>query len=207
MIAVQAALLHRVRTGEGQYVELPMLETFTGFLLAEHLHGQAFLPERGDFGHPSTITRHRRPVETKDGYIVIMPADQEGSRRFLEIGGFSDPYGSPRYLAAEGGKARVAVYYAMLEEAAATRTTAEWMAICDEISVPAMRANRLGEVFDDPHLKAVGFFEERELPGGAGRYRAMRPGMKFSRSPAAIRRDPPRLGQDTAEILDSLKSR
>jgi crotonobetainyl-CoA:carnitine CoA-transferase CaiB-like acyl-CoA transferase len=207
VIAVQAALLHRARTGEGQYVELPMLETFTGFILAEHLNGQAFVPEKGKFGHPTTITPHRRPMPTKDGYIVIMPASQEAAQRFLEIGGFPDPYHSARYLEAEGGKARVAVYYKMLEEAAATRTTAEWMAICAEAAIPAMRANRLGEVFEDPHLKAVGFFEERDLPGGAGRYRAMKPALKFSRSPAAIRRDPPRLGQDTADVLDSLKNR
>ena len=205
VIAVQAALLHRARTGEGQYVELPMLESFTGFILAEHLHAQTFVPARGKFGHPTTITPHRRPMKTKDGYIVIMPASQEAAQRFLELGGFPDPYNSARYLEAEGGKARVAVYYQMLEEAAARHTTAEWMAICAEAAIPAMRANRLDEVFEDPHLKAVGFFEERTLPGGAGLYRAMQPAIKFSKSPAAITRDPPRLGQDTDAVLASLK--
>ena len=204
-IATQAALLHRARTGEGQYVEVPMLETFTGFILAEHLHGQSFVPARGGFGHPTTVTPHRRPVETKDGHIVIMPASQETARRFLELGGFEDPYNSPRYLEAESGKARVAVYYAMLAEAARTRTTDEWLEICAEASIPAMRANRLDEVFEDPHFKATGFFETRALPGGAGDYRAMKPGLKFSATPAGIRRDPPRLGQDTDEVLAAIR--
>lgn len=201
VIAVQAALLHRARTGEGQHVEVPMLETFTGFILAEHLHGQAFVPARGSFGHPTTITPYRRPLKTKDGFIAILPSSQEAAKRFLELGGIADPYNSPRYLEPDSGKAKVAVYYAMLAEAAATRTTEEWLAICAEASIPAMRANRLNEVFDDPHLKATGFFETRELPGGAGAYRAMRPGLKFEKTPAAIRRDPPRLGQDTDAVL------
>jgi len=206
VIATQAALVHRARTGEGQYVEVPMLETFTGFILAEHLNGHTYVPSRGKYGHPTTITPHRRPMKTKDGFIVILPNSQDSARRFIEMGGIPDPYNSPRYLAAEG-KGRVDAYYAMLNEAAATRTTEEWLKICAEVSIPAMRANRLDEVFEDPHFKATGFFEERELPGGIGRYRAMKPGLRFEKSPCAIRLDPPRTGQHTEEVLAEIAAR
>lgn len=200
-IAVLAALQHRNRTGEGQYVEVPMLETFTGYIMAEHLHGQTFVPARGKFGHPTTITPHRRPYKTKDGYIVIMPANRDGSNRFLEMGGFPDPYNSERFLSAPDGRARVTAYYGMMEEAALKYTTDEWMTICAEASIPAMRANRLEDLFDDPHFAATGFFETRELPDGLGAYRSMKPGLKFSKSPASVRREPPRLGQDTDAVL------
>lgn len=203
-IATLAALTHRARTGEGQYVEVPMLETFTGFMLAEHLHGQSFVPARGRFGHPTTITPHRRPYKTKDGHIVIMPASQEASNRFLELGGVKDPYNSPRFLEAKDGKARVDAYYELMAETALTRTTEDWMAICAEARIPAMRANRLTEIFDDPHFKATGYFEERQLPGEAGGYRSMKPGLKFARTPASVRRDPPSLGQHTDEVLKEL---
>jgi crotonobetainyl-CoA:carnitine CoA-transferase CaiB-like acyl-CoA transferase len=206
VIATQAALVHRARTGEGQYVEVPMLETFTGFILAEHLNGQTYVPSRGKYGHPTTITPHRRPMRTKDGWIIVLPNSQDSARRFIEMGGIPDPYNSPRYLAAEG-KGRVDTYYAMLNEAAATKTTEEWMQICAEASIPAMRANRLEEVFDDPHFKATGFFEERDLPGGLGRYRAMKPGLKFEKTPCEIRYDPPRIGQDTEEVLAEIATR
>jgi crotonobetainyl-CoA:carnitine CoA-transferase CaiB-like acyl-CoA transferase len=207
VIATQAALVHRERTGEGQYVEVPMLETFTGFILAEHLNGHAYVPARGKYGHPTTITHHRRPMKTKDGFIVILPNSQESAKRFIEMGGIPDPYNSPRYLAAEGGKARVDAYYAMQCEAALTKTTAEWLAICAEVSIPAMRANRLDEVFEDPHFKATGFFEERQLPDGLGGYRAMKPGLRFEKTPCAITRDPPRIGQDTEEVLAEIAAR
>ena len=73
---------------------------------------------------------------------------------------------------------------------------ADWNAKrVDEI----MRANGLDEVLDDPHLKAVGFFETREHPTEGG-WRTIKPPVKFSKTPATIRTAPPRPGQDTKEI-------
>ena len=92
----------------------------------------------------------------------------------------------------------------MMEEAALTRTTDDWMAVCAQSRIPAMRANGLDDLFDDPQLKQT-VFETRELPDGLGQYRAMKPGLKFAKSPVSIRRDPPRLGQDTAAVLDEIK--
>jgi crotonobetainyl-CoA:carnitine CoA-transferase CaiB-like acyl-CoA transferase len=88
----------------------------------------------------------------------------------------------------------------MMRDAAATRTTDEWMRLCDEHDIPAMRANELTTLFEDPHLKAVGFFEEREI-ASEGRYRAMRPGLRFAKTPCAIRRDPPTIGEHTDEVM------
>ena len=202
-IATLAALQHRNRTGEGQFVEVPMLETFTGFIQIEHLWGKTYLDAQGKFGHPSTITPHRKPYKTKDGYIAVLPASREGSVKFLELGGIPDAYESERFLSAQGGKARVNAYYEMMRDAAATRTTDEWMELCDKHHIPAMRANEMSTLFDDPHFKAVGFFEEREI-ASEGRYRAMRPGLKFSKSPCAIRLDPPTVGEHTADVLGKL---
>lgn len=202
-IATLAALQHKNRTGEGQYVQVPMLETFTGYIQVEHIWGKTYPEVPGKYGHPTTITPHRRPYPTKDGHIVVLPADREGSEKFLELGGFPDAYNSKRFLEAESGKARVEVYYEMMREAAATRTTKEWMDLCAEYSVPAMRANDGDSLFDDPHLKAIGFFEEREIKS-EGKYRAMRPGLQFEKSPSAIRLDPPAIGEHTDEVLAML---
>ena len=199
VIAALAALRHKERTGEGQYVCVPMLETFTGYLMAEHLYNETYVPPTGHFGHTTTITPYRKPFATKDGHLAVMPANQAQAARFLELGGIADAYNSERFLATRGAPARVAEYNAMLAEACATRTTAEWMALCAENSIPAMVANQPAEIFDDPQLKET-LFEERQLEG-EGAYRAMRPGVRFSKTPAAIRRDPPPLGRDTEEVL------
>ncbi len=199
VIAALAALRHKERTGEGQYVCVPMLETFTGFLMAEHLYNETYLPPTGHFGHTTTITPHRRPWPTKDGWLMVMPANQTQAARFMALGGLPNAYESERFTSKQGAAARVAEYNAMMAEATATRTTAEWLALCAEHAIPAMVANRPEDIFADPQLRET-LFETRQLEG-EGPYRAMRPGLRFAATPAAIRRDPPPLGRDTAQVL------
>ncbi|MGH7023796.1 MAG: CaiB/BaiF CoA transferase family protein [Caulobacteraceae bacterium] len=198
-IACLAALRHKERTGEGQYVCVPMLECFTSYIMAEHLYGETFVPATGAFGHTTTITPHRKPLRTKDGWLMVQPASREQAARFMALGGLPDAYESERFLSAATSKEKVDAYYAMMAEAAASRTTAEWMEITAANSIPAMVANGAREVLEDPQL-SVTLFEERDLEG-EGRYRAMKPPLRFSKSPASIRRDPPRLGADTGAVL------
>jgi crotonobetainyl-CoA:carnitine CoA-transferase CaiB-like acyl-CoA transferase len=199
VIAALSALRHKERTGEGQYVAVPMLETFTGFLMAEHLYNQVYVPPTGRMGHTTTITPYRRPYRTKDGHLAVLAANREQSARFLALGGFPDAYESERFLSKSGGAARVAEYYAMMDEAALAHTTEDWMRLCAEHSIPAMRANTPDEIFDDPQLRET-LFEERDLEG-EGRYRAMKPGLRFAKTPVSIRRDPPPIGRHTEEVM------
>jgi crotonobetainyl-CoA:carnitine CoA-transferase CaiB-like acyl-CoA transferase len=198
VIGSLAALRHKERTGEGQFVTVPMLETFTGFVMAEHLYGETYVPPTGHFGHTTTLTPYRRPYRTKDGYLTVLPASRAQSARFLELGGLPGAYESERFVSKGSGQ-RVAEYYAMMDEAAAAHTNAEWMALCAANSIPAMVANRPDEIFEDPQLKAT-LFEERQLEG-EGPYRAMKPGLRFSKTPVSIRLDPPPVGRHTAEVL------
>ena len=120
----------------------------------------------------------------------------------MELGGLPGAYESERFTSKPSGKEKVAEYYAMMAEAAETRTTEEWMALGAAHSIPVMRANTPKMIFEDAQLSQT-LFEEREL-AGEGIYRAMKPGLRFSKTPASIRRDPPRIGQDTAEVLAEL---
>ncbi len=198
-IAALGALRHKERTGEGQYVCVPMLETFTGFIMAEHLYGKTWDPPTGSFGMTTTVTPYRRPLRTKDGWIWVMPAGQDQAARFLELGGIPGAYESERFVSAEAPGGKVRVYNEMLAEAAATRTTAEWLDLCAAHSVPAMIANRSEDIFTDPQLART-LFETREI-AGQGPYKAMKPGIRFARTPATIRREPPDVGADTREVL------
>ncbi len=201
-IAALAALRHKEQTGEGQYVAVPMLECFTGFMMADNLYGETFIPPVGHIGYTGAITPYRRPLPTADGWIMVMPADTVQAARFLALGGLPDAYESERFLAAQGAAAKVAVYNAMIAEAAATRTTADWMALADANNIPLMIAHQTEDILHDPQLKHT-LFEQRQLEG-EGAYRAMKPPLRFSKTPAAIRRDPPPLGRDTDEVLAEL---
>lgn len=198
--ATLAALFHRERSGEGQFVEVPMFESFTSFLLAEHLYGETFEPSVSHMGHTPALAADRRPLKCKDGYIAIQPVSRAASARFLELGGMPGAYESPRFASAPRER-RVAVHYEMLREAALAHGVADWMRLGDEHRIPIMRANTLDGVLDDPHLKAVEFFELREHPS-EGRWRSMKPPVKFSKTPASVRTDPESPGASTDAVLD-----
>jgi crotonobetainyl-CoA:carnitine CoA-transferase CaiB-like acyl-CoA transferase len=196
--AVLAALFHRERMGEGQFVEVPMFESFTHFLLAEHLYGATFEPTKSHVGHTPALAADRKPLKTKDGHIAMQPYSRAIAAKFLELGGIPNFYENERFANAPP-RARVGIYYEMLREAALTRTTEEWLKLGEENRVPIMRANTLDEVLTDPHLQAVGFFQMREHPT-EGKWRTMKPPVKFSKTPSSIRRDPSRPGADNDTI-------
>jgi crotonobetainyl-CoA:carnitine CoA-transferase CaiB-like acyl-CoA transferase len=88
----------------------------------------------------------------------------------------------------------------MIEELTEQKTTQEWLDALLPLSIPIVRMNRLDDLPNDPHLKAVGFFERHDHPH-AGPYFALRPPVRFFGTPANIRRHPPRLGEQTREVL------
>ena len=150
-------------------------------------------------GHTPALASDRRPLKCKDGHICIQPVSRAASAKFMELGGIPDAYESERFLSAPKGS-RVAVYYAMQREAAMAHTVEEWMKLGEQNRIPIMRANGLDEVLNDPHLKAVDFFQLHEHPSEGG-WRAMRPPVKFSKTPASIRRPPPLPGQDNEDVI------
>ena len=83
---------------------------------------------------------------------------------------------------------------------AVTRTNAEWLADLDRLNIPAMSVNSLESLLHDPHLEAVGFWQTVDHPT-EGRMRL--PGLpaSYGKTPGAIRRLPPRLGEHSAEVL------
>lgn len=200
--SAMAALLHRERTGEGQFVEVPMFECFAYFNMTENLYGHTFDPPTGEYGYSRVFNPNRKPYPTQDGYLAILPYSDAQWDDFFEIGGM--PPGTftknPRYATYSLRTQHIAEIYAMIEDVAKTKTTAEWVESLTARNVPCMKVNRLDEVMDDQHLREIGFFERREHPS-EGPYISLRHPINFSATPASVRRDPPRLGEHTAEVL------
>ena len=196
--AISAALLHRERTGEGQSVEVPMMETLAAFNSIEMLGGHAFSPPIG----PTRYKRvqERSPVRTKDGWITMLPYSGDNWCAFFEA------VGHPECIEEFAVQDRVERgrnidrIYKKMAEIAVERTTAEWEALLLEIDVPHTAFTELEKVAEQPHLKAVGLFNELDHPT-EGKLVQARPPTRFSESPAGIHRLPPRLGEHTSEIL------
>lgn len=199
--AVLAALVHRGRTGEGQDVDVPMFESMVAFVMAEHLFARAFEPPRGPAGYTRLLSPHRRPYPTRDGVLAVLPYLDEHWAAFCALAGRDDLARDPRYATLAGRSTHIDEVYRLTAGIIATRTTAEWVRALERTPIPFMPVRTLDELFDDPHLAAVGFWQEMSHPS-EGRLRTTAPPMEFSKTPASVRRPPPRLGEHTREVLE-----
>jgi crotonobetainyl-CoA:carnitine CoA-transferase CaiB-like acyl-CoA transferase len=200
--AVSMALVHRERTGEGQAVEVPMLESVTSFTLVEHLAGAVFEPPEGPMGYSRVLVPDRKPHKTADGFMVVLPYNNKQWRSFFEVAGWGekmkdDPrLDDPVLRAQQNGE-----MYAMVAEIMATKTTGEWVELLGKGDIPCVPVNSLEDLEHDPHLVATGFFKSYEHPT-EGKLRTPDVPLKFSASPGqAVRRPPPRLGEHTTQLL------
>ncbi|KAB2910737.1 MAG: CoA transferase [Dechloromonas sp.] len=198
--ALLAALFHRERTGEGQAVEVPMFETNIAFNLVEHIAGYAFEPPMSKPGFERYMTRMRRPYQTADGYMCLLPYTDANWRAFFAFVERPDVLDDPRFSDFTRRIANIEALYGLVAELVRTRSTAEWVAFCDKASIPGMRMMSFAELWEDPHLQAVGMFGTAEHPT-EGVYRTIGHPVVFSATPATLRTHAPRQGQQTDEIL------
>jgi len=203
LYATMMALFHRERTGEGQEVEIGMFETMASFMLVEHANGAMFSPKLGPAHYPRVVAPSRKPYRTKDGYIAALIYNDRHWQAFVEA--LKPDWVTPEMATLEQRAQRIEEVYALLGETFAARTTQEWLDLLRELHIPASRLRTTDELFDNPHLNAVGFFEEVETPQGTVRY----PGVPtwFSRTPGKVAGPTPSLGENTDEVLAELQSR
>lgn len=194
------ALFHRERTGEGQEIHLPMMETILSFTLVEHLwHGTMGEPEKG-LGYPRMLTPHRRPYQTKDGFIsVIAHSDQQWAKLF-EAMGVPDLINDPRFSSVTARTANIDAVYATLTDGMKQRTTDEWLSELRPADIPCGKANSLDDLFDDPYLRETGYFEAYEHPA-EGSMVIPAIAARLSKTPANVHRPWPALGEHTREVL------
>jgi crotonobetainyl-CoA:carnitine CoA-transferase CaiB-like acyl-CoA transferase len=177
-----------------------MFETMVYFVMAEHLWGNAFEPPIGKAGYTRLMSHHRKPYKTLDGYIAILPYMDSHWETFCRLTERLDLLEDPRFTTLADRVRNIDDTYEETGRIMATRTTAEWLEIFDRTSVPTIVVNSLEDLVNDPHLKAVGFWQEVDHPT-EGRLRMTRLPMSFSATPTDVRRLPPRLGEHSVEIL------
>jgi len=196
--AVSAALVHRERTGKGQMVEVPMLETITAFNSIEMLGGHAFDPPIGPAGYKRM--KERRPVRTRDGWLTMLPYSGENWCIFFEAVGHPECIEQFAVRDSVARAQNIDQIYNKMAEIAITRTTAEWEELLLRIDVPHAAFAKITEIAEQPHLKAVGMITTLDHPS-EGKIRQARPSARFSDTPAEIHRMPPRLGEHSRAIL------
>jgi formyl-CoA transferase len=198
--AVLAGLIHKLRSGKGQKIEVPMFETMVQFVMVEHLNQRTFDPEHGKAGYERMLAKSRKPSRTRDGWICILPYTDRHWTRFFELAGRTDLAADPRFGDVNSRSANIAALYDELEKIAPMRGTQEWLELLRQAQIPCGPINTLDDLFDDEHLRAVGLFAAVEHPS-EGRIAAVRPPVGFSQSPSELRLPAPLLGQHSRQIL------
>ena len=194
-IALVSALFAREKSGKGQAIEVPMYETMVGFNLMEQWGGRAFVPSMGPTAYARLRSPHRRPYRTLDGVISVVVYHEGHWRRFLEAVGRSDILEREEYCTTEARSKNTDGLYSFLADELVTRSTEYWLELLNNLDIPVDRVSSLDELFDDEHLKAVGFFQE--IGPEEDRYLTTRSAMLFASDncaplPTAA---PDRLGQ------------
>jgi crotonobetainyl-CoA:carnitine CoA-transferase CaiB-like acyl-CoA transferase len=202
--AIGMALFHRERTGEGQEIHVPMLETMVAFNLVDHLwHGVLAEPEKG-LGYPRMLTPHRRPFPTKDGHICILATTDTQSRHLFEALDCPELADDARFCTLDRRTNNIDELYAIIVERMRQRSTAEWRERLDACDVPNGVVTDLEGLLADPYLDETRFFEPVEHPSEGKMLTTAIP-VTFSASPGdSFRLPPPRLGEHTHSVLREL---
>ncbi|MHA7820743.1 MAG: CaiB/BaiF CoA transferase family protein [Erythrobacter sp.] len=177
--AVMAALIHRMRTGRGQSVEVPMFESFASFMMKEHLDGLTFDPPNGDAAYGRQVDPDRQPFEMRDGWLSIVPYSLSNFIEVVKLMGDPELAGEERFAEPKGIIAALPELYARIAELARNMTCEDCIARLRPANVPVMPAIDLGAVLEDPHLRETGFFVRSDHPTEGPLWQMREPG-RFS---------------------------
>jgi crotonobetainyl-CoA:carnitine CoA-transferase CaiB-like acyl-CoA transferase len=198
--AILAALRHRDRTGQGQHLDLSLMEcgiaalinAATAYLVGGEVQG------RWGSAHPSLVPY--QAFRARDGYLMVGAGNERLWKAFCEVLGVPEWADDPRYDANAKRVARRAELVEAIEARLAARTRDEWVAAFTAAGLPAGPINDIGEVFRDPQVVHRAMVEEVVHPT-AGRVRLPGIPVKFGATPGRVQGPPPLLGEHTDAVL------
>ncbi|WP_165367377.1 CaiB/BaiF CoA transferase family protein [Phytoactinopolyspora endophytica] len=194
-LATLSALFARARDGEGQWVDVPMVDNMAAFNLVEHLAGFTFIPPDGDAGWPRSLSPHRRPHAARDGWACVMPYTDEDWRKFLVLAQRIDLVETDRFATAANRNEHDDEAQSVIAEFVAARSVREIITDCASIGVACAEVRTLESLLKDDYLASRGVIEEAVHPE-AGPYQSVRLPFDFSRTPIGHRSPAPSLDTD-----------
>lgn len=199
--AILAAVIHRMKTGEGQSIEVPMFEAMVSFVMPEHLAGLSYVPAEGPSGYNRIINPMRRPHATSDGWLVVLPYTTAQWHRFFHLIGRADLAADADLADPTKRNRRLEELYGLVGAAMPSRTTAEWVAALLAADILFGEVFSAEQLLEDPHLSTVGLFQTVRHPT-EGDIRLMRFPVQSSAGPTRLGRLPPLLGQHSRAVLE-----
>ena len=198
--AILAAVIHRDRTGEGQMIDMALLDTQVAMManVASAYLSTDEVPRR--WGNTSPIVVPYQTFPTSDGWMIVAVGNDSQFRHFVKVGGEEHLADNPRFSENPLRVQHRAELVPLLEAMTRKKTKAQWISLLDEIGVPCGPINNMKEVFANEQVQA------RKLAVSvphdtAGTMKLVASPIRMSATPTEIRMAPPTLGQHTNEIL------
>ncbi len=202
-IGVMAALYHRERTGEGQHVDMALLDSQVAVLANQALNylvgGKA--PTRLGNAHPNIVPY--QTFQTRDGYIIMAVGTDRQFKEFCAIIGVPELSDDQRFRTNRGRVENRDRLIPLLVPPMKARTTAGWIAAFEAAAVPCGPINTIDQVFADPQVKARDLQIELAREDGTKIPGVANP-IRFSETPVAYAVAPPKLGEGTDRVLSDV---
>lgn len=202
-VGILAALHHRERTGEGQHIDLALLDVQVACLANQALNYlvSGVAPKRMGNAHPNIVPYQDFP--TADGDMILAIGNDAQFARFCSIAGHPEWATDARFATNAARVNHRDVLIPLIRQVTVTKTTDEWIARLEAAKVPCGPINDLARVFADPQVVHRRLRLDLERPEGGTVPQVANP-LKLSTTPVDYRRAPPALGADTDAILAEL---
>ncbi|WP_206952671.1 CaiB/BaiF CoA transferase family protein [Trinickia acidisoli] len=199
-VAVLAALAHRDRTGEGQAIDMALLDVQVAMLanVGSNYLASGKAPPRWGNAHQNIVPY--QAFQTSDGWIIVAVGNDGQFRKFVEIGGRPALADDVRFATNPERVRHRDVLVPIVAEMVKTRGKREWIGALEAAGVPCGPINDLDEVFDDAQVRARGMRVEVPHPSGAMAPLVRNP-IRMSATPPEVRSAPPTLGEHTDAVL------
>lgn len=202
-VAVLAALAHREKTGEGQHIDMALLDVQVACLANQAMNylTTGVSPKRLGNAHPNIVPYQAFP--TADGDLILTVGNDSQFRKFCEVAGHVE-WGSDSRFSSNGQRvAHRAELIPLIRQVTVFRTTAEWVSVLEAAGVPCGPVNDLEQVFADPQVIARGLRIDLPHPLAGSTPQVASP-LRLSASPVEYRQAPPLLGEHTERVLSDV---
>lgn len=202
-IGILAALAHRDRTGQGQQLDICLLDVQVAMManMASNFLATAKPPQRWGNAHPNIVPY--QTFKAADGWIIIACGNDGQFRKLVEVGGEPRLADDPRFATNPQRVRNREILLPLLEPMLLRRSRAEWIAALETAGVPCGPINDLAEVFDNEQVIARGMRVDLPHPT-AGQVSVPASALKMGETPVEYRRPPPLLGEHTVSVLQEL---
>ena len=198
--AIQTALIHRERTGQGQYIDMALLDCQVAILANQAMTylaaGQT--PVRMGNAHPNIVPY--QVFETEDGHIILAVGNDGQFRRFCELADQPHLAQDPRFVANRGRVKHRAQLIEALALLMKSKNTDDWLNLLEPEGIPCGRINSIDETLNDPQV-VHRQMRTQALHSSLGEINLLGSPLKLSETPGEVRRAPPVLGEDTDQVL------